>query len=79
MNKKTELSFEQALERLETVVRELEDGTVPLDRSLSLYEEGVGLVRLCNTRLDEAERRITVLTKREDGSYDEKSFGSDPS
>ena len=72
------MTFEKALERLEKIVRELEEGAAPLDESLSLFEEGVKLVKLCGERLDEAERRITILTKKEDGSYDEKPFGGDP-
>ncbi len=57
--------FEEALKRLEAIVRSLEDGDLPLEESLSLFEEGVSLTRLCASRLDEAQRRIDVLTKGE--------------
>ena len=49
------MTFEAAMSRLEEIVRLLESGNAPLDVSLSLYEEGVALVRLCNTRLDNAK------------------------
>ena len=75
MNEKKVLTFEEALTRLEEIVRELENGAAPLDRSLAMFEEGVTLVKLCGNRLDEAERRIAVLTKTENGSYEEQPFG----
>ena len=54
------MTFEAAMTRLEEIVRLLESGNAPLDVSLSLYEEGVALVRLCNTRLDNAEQRVKI-------------------
>ena len=60
--KKTEsVSFEEALTRLGEIVKLLENGQAPLEQALSLYEEGVGLVRLCNDRLDGAEKKIREL------------------
>lgn len=56
------LSFEDALRQLEERVRELERGDVPLERALALYEEGVGLVRSCHERLDDADKRIIELS-----------------
>ena len=56
------LSFEQALTRLEEIVRSLENGQSKLEDSLALFEEGVRLVRLCNERLDGAEQKIKVLS-----------------
>lgn len=58
----TELSFEQALARLEEIVRSLENGQTKLEDSLALYEEGIRLVRLCNDRLDHAEQKIKLLS-----------------
>ena len=55
--------FESALAELETVVKTLEDGNLSLERSLELFERGVELSRFCHTRLEEAERRIEVLTE----------------
>lgn len=57
----TELKFEQALVRLEEIVRSLERGESNLDEALSLYEEGVKLARFCNTKLDEAEAKIEIM------------------
>ena len=65
--KDKEPAFEDALRRLETIVERLESGDLPLEESLRLFEEGVGLTRLCAGRLDEAQRRIEMLTKTEDG------------
>jgi len=66
--KKTEsMTYEQALERLEQVVRDLERGDLPLDASLELFQEGVELTRLCSQLLDEAERKIEKLTLDENG------------
>ena len=61
------MTFEAAMSRLEEIVRLLESGNAPLDVSLSLYEEGVALVRLCNTRLDNAEQRVKILSFTENG------------
>jgi exodeoxyribonuclease VII small subunit len=59
--------FEQALERLERIVKDLEDGDQPLEESLRLFEEGVRLTRLCASRLDEAQRKIEMLARGEQG------------
>lgn len=58
------LTFEQALQRLEQVVRELENGDLALDRSLALFQEGVSLARQCGAQLDEAEARIERLLEQ---------------
>ena len=57
-----ELTFEQALERLELVVKDLESTETGLDRSLERYEDGVRLLKRCRAILDEAERKIRLLT-----------------
>ncbi|MBR6915708.1 MAG: exodeoxyribonuclease VII small subunit [Clostridia bacterium] len=73
--KKTEdLSFEEALKRLEETVKALESGTVPLEESLKLFEEGVALVKLCNGKLDEAEQKVRILRKTEDGGIVEEDM-----
>jgi exodeoxyribonuclease VII small subunit len=56
--------FEAAIAELESVVKKLEDGDLPLEQSLALYERGVQLSRFCHARLEEAERRIDVLNER---------------
>lgn len=74
MKQEKKLSFEEALTRLEEIVRSLENGGAPLDRSLSMFEEGIGLVNLCGKHLDEAEQKIAVLLKNDNGEYDEQPF-----
>jgi exodeoxyribonuclease VII small subunit len=56
--------FEAALAELDGIVKQLEDGDLPLEKSLELYERGVQLSRFCHARLEEAERRIEVLDER---------------
>lgn len=56
------LSFEQAVQRLEKVVHELEEGNLGLDESLARFEEGIALLRRCHELLQMAERRIEMLT-----------------
>ncbi len=62
-----EPGFEEALSRLERIVKGLEDGDLPLEESLRLFEEGVRLTRLCASKLDEAQRRIDLLSRGEQG------------
>lgn len=56
--------FESAIAELESIVKTLEEGDLPLEKSLALYERGVHLSRYCHQRLEEAERRIEILTER---------------
>ena len=62
-----EKTFEASLNQLETIVRQLEAGDLPLEESLKLFEKGVALSRECRERLNEAERRIEILMKDSDG------------
>ena len=62
-----ELTFEQALKRLETLVAELEKGQMSLEKSLEAFEEGVRLARFCGQRLEEAEKRVQVLVESGEG------------
>ena len=73
-DKKTEMTFETALARLEEIVRAMESGNAMLDESLALFEEGVGLVKYCTTALDTAEQRVKILQKGEDGGAVEADF-----
>ena len=56
--------FEAAIAELETVVKKLEEGDLPLETSLELYERGVQLSRFCHARLEDAEKRIEILNER---------------
>lgn len=60
-------TFEESLDQLEAIVRKLEDGDLPLEESLELFEKGVKLSRECKERLVRAERRIEVLMKESNG------------
>ena len=68
------ITFEEALAKLEEIVRLLESGNAPLDKSLELFEEGVSLVKMCNSKLDNVEQRIKILSKGENGDIEEKDF-----
>jgi exodeoxyribonuclease VII small subunit len=59
---------------LEKIVRDLEEGELPLDDALKLFEEGVRLSRLCSAKLDEAEKRIEILMKGADGEWRAEPF-----
>jgi exodeoxyribonuclease VII small subunit len=58
--------FEEALGRLEDIVKRMETGDMTLEESLKAFEEGIKLARLCSRRLDEAERRVEILLKQEE-------------
>jgi exodeoxyribonuclease VII small subunit len=62
-----EMKFEAALDRLDEIVKKLEDGEMSLEDSLKLFEEGVRLSRLCDQKLQAAERRIEILLKDQEG------------
>jgi exodeoxyribonuclease VII small subunit len=71
--------FETAIAELESVVKALEAGDLSLEQSLALYERGVQLSRFCHARLDEAERRIDLLTERGELKLAPASLSSDDS
>lgn len=68
-------SFEESLARLEAIVEEMEGQTLPLDRSLALFEEGIEQLREANRELARAEASVKVLTARADGVFEEVEFG----
>lgn len=70
------MSFEEALARLEEIVGLLDSGNAPLDKSLELFEEGAGLVKLCSSMLDNVEQRVKILVEGEDGKLTEQDFGA---
>ena len=67
-------TFEASMNRLEEIVRQLEDGSVPLSNALALFREGTGLVSNCTALLDQAELEIVKLAKGPDGSITEVPF-----
>jgi exodeoxyribonuclease VII small subunit len=83
-NEQQSRSFEASLEALEQIVRELEQGDLPLDKSLELFERGIRLSRECQERLSQAERKIEVLLRDNQGRpvvtpYDESRIASEDS
>lgn len=80
MSKTTEKSsaqFEQSLQKLETLVKNLETGTLPLEEALTAFQEGVGLVKQCQTLLAQAEQKVEILTKANAETVETKQFSAD--
>jgi exodeoxyribonuclease VII small subunit len=69
--------FESALKSLEDIVRQLEIGDLALDRALELFEEGINISRFCNSKLEEADRKVEILVKTADGSVKEAPFSEE--
>lgn len=65
-----EMSFEEAFDRLEATVRQLENGDLTIEEAVALYEQGMALAQLCQQRLDAAELRISRLALSSDGYYE---------
>ena len=72
--KKSETSFETAMERLEKIVEEMESGKMLLEDLLVRYEEGMKLVKVCQERLASAEQRIEIITRNQAGKVVVKNF-----
>lgn len=68
-------NFEGALAELEEVVEQLESGDLPLDDSLAAFEKGVGLVKFCNQKLNEVEKKVELLLKDKDGRLQLTTLG----
>ncbi len=68
------VGFEQALAELESIVKQLEAGNLALEKSLELFERGVGLARLCKERLVQAELKVSQLVKDKEGLFSEEPF-----
>ena len=68
------MEFEKSIARLEEIVKQMEQGNLPLDSALQLFEEGTGLVKNCARALDEAELKVVKLMKGADGNPVETEF-----
>ncbi|MBN2017459.1 MAG: exodeoxyribonuclease VII small subunit [Candidatus Cloacimonetes bacterium] len=62
----TEVKFEKALERLQTIVEKLEEGNIDIERSLEYYEEGINLIKQCSSKLKKIENKIAMLNDVEE-------------
>jgi len=69
-----EMKFEEAISKLEKIVQQLEEGEKSLEGSLKLYEEGIKLSKFCSGKLEEAKKKIEILTKSEKGELTAKPF-----
>ncbi len=69
-----ELTFEEALSRLEKIVSQLESGKTSLEDSLSLFEEGIGLSRRCHEKLKEVQKKVNILLESSKGHFNSESF-----
>ena len=68
------ISFEEAMEKLDSAIRALEGGSLGLDSAMKTYEEAVKLLRFCHSTLEGAERRVSILLEGADGSVTESPF-----
>lgn len=69
-----ELTYEESIKELEQVVRELESNELTLDESIEKFEKGMQLSKHCSTLLENAEKKISLLIEKEDGSYTSEKF-----
>jgi len=67
-------SYEEAIIELEGVVKKLERGELSLEESLEAFQKGIELTKYCNTKLDEMEKKITILLENEKGEITEEDF-----
>ena len=72
------LKFEAAIEDLEQMVEQLESGDLSLEDALATFEKGVGLVRYCNQKLSEVEKKVELLVRDKEGQLRLKAFGNGP-
>ena len=72
-------TFESAVKRLESIVHELESGDLTLDEALKKFQEGVKLSKLCSNKLDETEKKVSILLKDEEGNVRVEPFRDESS
>jgi exodeoxyribonuclease VII small subunit len=70
-------TFEQSMKKLEQIVQKLESGDFPLEEAMQKFEEGINLSKLCSEKLDETEKKITLLLQDQKGNVSEKPFESE--
>ena len=76
MVKMSKENFEESMKKLENIVTELENGNLNLDESVKKFEEGMKVAKQCNTILENAEKKITILLEK-DGELEEESFDAE--
>ena len=73
----TKQTFEQAMKKLEQIVQDLESRDQPLEKAMKKFEEGVRLSKFCSEKLDETEKKVTILLQDHEGNLFEKPFVSE--
>ena len=73
----TKQTFEQAMKKLEQIVQDLESRDQPLEKAMKKFEEGVRLSKSCSEKLDETEKKVTILLQDHEGNLFEKPFVSE--
>jgi exodeoxyribonuclease VII small subunit len=74
VNKKVNISFEAAIKRLEEISDEMDNKDLELEKSIKLFQEGMELAAFCNEKLDEAERKVSIVMKNGQGLITEENF-----
>lgn len=69
-------TFEQAMNRLEEINQALESGDIPLEESIKLYDEGIKLIEFCQSKLNEAEKKIQKLSRNTEGNFEISDLNS---
>jgi exodeoxyribonuclease VII small subunit len=70
-------TFEQSMKQLERIVQELEGGDLPLETAIKKFEEGMKLTKFCSEKLDDTEKKVSILLKNAEGRIAEKPFRSE--
>ena len=70
-------TFEKAMKQLDQIVQDLEEGDIPLEKALNKFEEGMALSKFCAERLDETEKKVTLLMENSQGRIEEKDFSGE--
>jgi len=70
-----QMTFESAMKRLEEIVSQLENGDISLEESIKLFEEGMRLAQFCHEKLNQAEKKLMKLVKKEDGTFQLELMG----
>ena len=70
-------TFEKAMKKLELIVQQLESGEQPLEDAVKKFEEGIKLSKFCSEKLDETEKRVTILLQNQKGNLFEEPFVSE--
>lgn len=72
--RKKEIKFEEAIQRLEEIAEAMESKSLSLEDSIKMFQEGMDIAKLCNQKLDEAEKRVNIIVKNSNGTLTEAEF-----